>query len=114
MMEENKQSDPWWWPERTDEAFFGRLRKDYPEDAHLSDEALREEYDAPGKYSTTWDNTGDAYDEYEKLADAFLVLIEVCERSLDDFRHKYGAWDAEVTEVRIIKALEQIREKQDQ
>lgn len=65
-------SRPWWWPVKTDEAWLARVRDDYPENAHLSDEELREEYADGAKYQTLWDHTADAYEEYEKLADFVL------------------------------------------
>lgn len=46
---------PWWFPERSNE-----------EDEELTGR----------KYSDTWDHLGDARDEYEKLADAYLALLE--------------------------------------
>jgi hypothetical protein len=68
---------PWWWPVLCDRAYFTRLREDYPDDADCSDEELHETYADGQKYATTWDHTGDAYEEYEKLADAFLALQDV-------------------------------------
>lgn len=67
---------PYWYPTLCDGAYCARLREDYPDDAHMSDEELCEEYNDGLKYSITWDHAGDAYDEYEPLADAFLELAE--------------------------------------
>lgn len=63
-----------WFPQLVDDAYLARLRKDYPENAHLDDDALRSEYGCESKYGVTWDHIGDAYDEYEPLADAYLEL----------------------------------------
>lgn len=65
---------PWWYPEIVDAAYLARLRSDYPENAHKSDEELRGDYDCEEKYGVTWDHIGDAYAEYEPLADAYLEL----------------------------------------
>lgn len=64
----------WWEPELCDSQYFERLRLDYPDKAHLSNEDLHEHFNNSLKYSITWDHIGDAYDEYENLADAYLEL----------------------------------------
>jgi hypothetical protein len=70
---------PYWWPELIDEAFFARLRKDYPENAHMSDEELAEYYEVAGqKYADCWDHVGDARGDWEPLADAYLALRAAC------------------------------------
>ena len=66
-------SKPWWWPTLTDDAWLARIRKDYPEHAHWDDDTLREHFADGRKYAVTWDHVGDAYAEYEELADAFLA-----------------------------------------
>lgn len=69
------KNKPYWWPVLINEDYFNRLRKDYPEDAYLSDEELNEYYNELGrKYSVLWDNIGDAYEDYEPLADEFFKL----------------------------------------
>lgn len=66
---------PWWWPERTDAEWCARVREDYPEDVRpeWTDEEVRDVYADGRKYQTLWDHTGDAYEQFEKLADAFLA-----------------------------------------
>lgn len=79
---------PWWWPTTIDDAHIARLREDYPEKADLSDDELLEYFDEgkePGQFSTTWDHTGDAYAEYEKLARAFLKLVAETGKAPEDF-----------------------------
>lgn len=41
----------------------------------MTNEELHDYYNHGKKYSTTWDHVGDAYAEYEKLADAYLALL---------------------------------------
>lgn len=65
---------PWWYPKRTDHEWCERKRKDYPENAGLSDDALRDKYADGCKYQTLWDHVGEAREEHEKLADAYLAL----------------------------------------
>lgn len=66
----NKES--WCYPVICDAAYFARLRDDYPENAYMDDDGLHEYYNDGRKYSITWDHIGDAYEEYEPLADAFF------------------------------------------
>ena len=63
----------WWEPQLIDDAFLARLRKDYPDRAILSDNELLFEFDYGDgrKYATTWDHIGDAYEQFEPLADAY-------------------------------------------
>lgn len=70
------EEKPWWYPKLCDSRYFARLRDDYPEHAHWSDDDLLEHYNDGRKYSVAWDHLGDAYPEYEELADAFLALVE--------------------------------------
>lgn len=65
---------PWWFPKICDKTYFDRLREDYPDNAHMTDDELSDYYNNGRKYSITWDHVGDAYAEYEKLADAYLLL----------------------------------------
>jgi len=65
----------WWFPEICDDEYFKRLRLDYPNRADWSDEMLHDYFAEGRKYSITWDHVGDAYGEYEKLADAYLELL---------------------------------------
>ena len=83
-MTEDKK--PWWWPVVTDEKYIARLREDYPEETtRMSDEEVRDYYDNGRKYSNLWDHVGDAADEHEKLADAFLKLVEETGKKPGDF-----------------------------
>jgi hypothetical protein len=67
---------PWWFPVVCDTEHFKLLREDYPEDTEgKSDEEIHDYYDDGKKYSVTWGHIGDAYEEYEKLADAYLQLL---------------------------------------
>ena len=68
-------SDKWWFPVLCDEKWYKRIREDYPEMAHESDEYLHDYYNDQRKYSILWDHVGEAYAEYEKLADAYLELL---------------------------------------
>lgn len=69
-----KNDKPSWYPVLCDDAYFARLREDYPIKAGWSDEKLHEYFNYGAKYSTMWDHLGEAYVDYEKLADAFLEL----------------------------------------
>lgn len=69
----SKENKPWWFPRVCDEAYCNELRKDTG-DYHLTDEELIDEYNEGAKYSKTWDHTGDAYEQFEPLADDYLKL----------------------------------------
>jgi hypothetical protein len=65
----------WWEPQPTDEAWCNRVREDYPyETDGMSDDAIREEYADGNRYQTLWDHVGEAYGQFEALADAYLAL----------------------------------------
>jgi hypothetical protein len=65
----------WWEPKLTDAAWLERIRADYPEETqNMDDDALRDHYAYGRKYATTWDHTGDAYEQFEALADAYAAL----------------------------------------
>ena len=67
---------PYWYPDRVDTNWFARMRKDYPERAHLSDDELAEYFEVDGsKYTnlTVWDHAGDAYEDFEPLADDWFA-----------------------------------------
>jgi len=72
--------NPWWYPQLVDAELLAGLRKDYPESAHLSDEELAKEYECNQKYAVYWDHVGEAYEEYEKVADRMLELEKEVER----------------------------------
>lgn len=66
----------WWFPVLTDAEWCARIRQDYPEDAaELDDDEIREQYADGWKYADTWDHLGDAREDYERLADAYLELL---------------------------------------
>lgn len=62
----------WWIPQLADAKYAEQLRKDYPHNAEYSDDELLDFYCGGRKYVITWDHVGDAYGEYEKLADAYF------------------------------------------
>jgi hypothetical protein len=67
---------PWWFPVITDSKWVANIRKDYPENtANMDDDEVRDHYADGRKYVDTWDHLGDARDEYEALADAYLKLL---------------------------------------
>ena len=68
--------DQWWFPVLIDEDHIAQLRQDYPEHAGKTDEELIDYFDNHQKYSTTWDHVGDAYEEYEPLADSYLEALK--------------------------------------
>lgn len=74
-------SGEWWFPIVCDDKYFSRLRDDYPDMAEESDEYLHAYYNGNRKYSITWDYIGEAYEEYEKLADAYFELLEELKKS---------------------------------
>lgn len=83
---------PYWYPTLADSTYCEQLRKDYEGEVdELDDEELLEHFDHASKYVTTWDHTGDAYDDYEPLADAFLKAKDEIERlqaTVDKLREK--------------------------
>lgn len=77
---------PWWWPELTDDAWCEKTRDEYPDSlTELTNDEIREEYADGLKYANTWDNVGDAVEEHERLADAFLTLVKKYNLSPRDF-----------------------------
>lgn len=67
---------PWWFPVICDEQYFRRLREDYPEHADMEDDELLEHYNDGCKYIITWSGISEGIEEFEKLADAYLKLLE--------------------------------------
>lgn len=60
----------------TDDAWIASVRADYPEEtAGMSDDCVRDTYAHGCKYADTWDHLGDAREDYEQLADAYLDLL---------------------------------------
>ncbi len=81
-------NEPWWWPQIIDAAHLTRLREEGGEAAHMGDTELLEYFDDDkelGQFSTTWDNIGDAYEEYAQLAQAFLKLVAETHKTPNDF-----------------------------
>ena len=66
---------PWWFPVETDAAWVERVRQDYPEQtAGKDDHWVRVKYADGAKYQVLWDHLGDAYEQFEALADAYIDL----------------------------------------
>lgn len=65
----------WWEPQLADATYIAQLRADYPEKCEgMSDEWVLNHYAEGRKYAVTWDHLWDAYDQFEKLADAYFKL----------------------------------------
>lgn len=71
----------YWEPVLTDEAWCSRIREDYPEKAKWSNEELIAYFGKGRKYAVLWDHLGDAYSDFEPLADAYLALKEKYENN---------------------------------
>lgn len=66
-----------WYPKLIDDAYIQEIRKNYPEETEvMSNEEIHDKYANGAKYESLWDNTREAYYDYEKLADAYLQLIK--------------------------------------
>lgn len=76
----NEANKAWWFPELCDKSYFDRLREDYEEASGKGDEQLLDEYNDGRKYSVTWDHIGDAYAQYEPMADCFLQMHAALEK----------------------------------
>ncbi len=61
-----------WEPVLADAEYAEHLRKDYADDANMSDEDILFKYCGFRKYVILWDHVGDAYLDYERLADEYL------------------------------------------
>jgi hypothetical protein len=73
------QEKQWWEPELADADYVKQLRDEYAEKCEgMSDEWVLEHFnEVGGKYVVTWDHVGDAYPQFEKLADAYLEQKKV-------------------------------------
>ena len=81
----------WCYPKRTDKDWVHRTRNDYPEDTkEMSDDGVRDYYADGLKYQNLWDNLGDAVEEHEALADAYLAS-EARIKALEGDLFKYGS-----------------------
>jgi hypothetical protein len=67
---------PWWYPVRCDAQYCEDLRKDYPENASMTDRELIEHYNDGRAFVCVWGTVGEAYGEWERLAEAYLALVE--------------------------------------
>lgn len=63
-------------PRITDHEWCQEKRSQYPECAGDDDDTIREKYADGCKYHVVWDNLGDAYEDYEVLANAYCALKE--------------------------------------
>lgn len=68
--------NPWWFPELADDKYVANLRENYDYDADLNDEELKEKYCEGRKYAVLWDHVGEAYAQFEELADAYFELLK--------------------------------------
>ena len=76
-MRQQTTEKPWWFPVITDAAWCERIRSDYSEDTDgMDDDDIRDEYADGCKYADLWDHTGDAREQFEELADAYLELLD--------------------------------------
>lgn len=83
----NKQE--WWYPSITNAAWCQETRDERhkKEDQSADDEEIRDEYADGQKYWTGWDHCGDAYAQFEPLADSWLeqqARIEGLEAALKE------------------------------
>ena len=83
----DEKEKKWWHPTVTDTEYCNRLRDDYPENAHMDDDELRDFYADGRKYSTLWDHIGDAYEDYEPLADSYFDLLTALAEKDDEITH---------------------------
>jgi hypothetical protein len=70
------EDKPYWYPELTDEKWCQRVRDDYNIPQSVTDKKIRDKYANGQKYAVLWDNLEEAYDQFEKLADAYLKLLK--------------------------------------
>ena len=68
----------YWHPKITDVAWCKEIREEgYDEDdADLDDEGIRDHYADGAKYAVTWDHVGDAKDDWEPMADDWILLCK--------------------------------------
>lgn len=68
----------WWEPKLFTAQEAERIRQYY--DASGTDEEINDKYNNGRKYLVTWDHIGDAYEQFEHLADAYHRLREELNR----------------------------------
>lgn len=82
---------PWWYPVKCDADYCNQLREDMQDAVYgMSDEELVEEFNDGLKYQRLWDHIGDAYEQFEPLAEAYLELesrIEFLEEEIDHWKN---------------------------
>jgi len=70
----------WWYPQ-TKAEMVKELRELYSEHKELLDQEILDQFDiSDSKYATTWDNLGDAQEQFEKVADRLLEQEKEIER----------------------------------
>lgn len=79
----DKYKDEFWFPEKVDENYIKKLREVYPEETeNMTNNEVHERYCDGQKYATLWDHVGEAYCDYEGLADAFFELLNVVDNTV--------------------------------
>jgi|GEM_PF-6581190 len=113
----SKYKKEFWYPKLVDADYVQGLREDYPEEIEddWDDDVVRDQFDCTSKYAQLWDNIGDAYDDFEPLADAFLELekendkllktIERYREAMQDLRDKVATYAGNVAEVHVKDTL---------
>ena len=71
-MGDNPHNKPWFWPVPTDAAWCAKQRKEYNLSEYICDDDIRNRYADGCRYAVLWDHVGDAYEEFEALADYIL------------------------------------------
>ena len=93
----------WWYPQ-TKAEMAKELRELYSEHKELLDQEILDQFDiSDSKYATTWDNLGDAQEQFEKVADRLLEQEKEIERLRELLKesltyvlyaeHDIGPWD---------------------
>lgn len=71
-----------WFPKLTDDKFVESIRSKLGEEvSRYTDNEIIEYFASGRKYTVTFEDLDDAYDKYEKLADAYINLLD--ELSID-------------------------------
>lgn len=79
---------PFWFPRVVGPDTVAQLRKDYDLSDSMDDESVLATYEYWGRYENTslWDHCGDAAEDYEPLADAYLLASDDIPRLLAELR----------------------------
>jgi len=76
MSKVKQWKDRFWFPKLVDADYIIKLRQDYPEETSaMDDDTIIDKYCDGQRYATLWDHQGDAYEDFEPLADAFFELL---------------------------------------